>query len=122
MTKYLAEVQDEIWKAFKLVCVMQGKDIKEGIPEALIEYTNNHASDQIRVNFEVVKDPKRNLLTFIYETELRTLISGIVKAKKRNAPKDFQDDLKDRLKKIVKQHPVIPQDLADEVLAVFKTL
>lgn len=122
MTKYLADVPDDLWKGFKICCALKGLKIKNGIIEAVAEYIKATQPEQVKINFKVVADRKQNLLTFIYETEMRTLLTGLVEAQKRHAPKDYMDTLKDRLQILVKKHPTIPQDLAEEVLAVFKTL
>jgi hypothetical protein len=122
MTKYLADVPEDVWKAFKICCTLQGLKVKDGVLEALAEYIKAHQTEQVKVQFKVIQDKKKNLLTFVYETELRTLLTEIVKAQKREAPRKYMDGLKDRLQDVVKKHPTLPPELADEVLAVFKTI
>jgi hypothetical protein len=122
MTKYLVEVSDELWKAFRLVVEMQGLKIKDAMPEALSEYIQNHAVSEINIDLKVVENNKKNLLTIIYEEEIKTLLGSIVEANKRNAPPNYTNQLKNQLLAIVKKHPVISNELADEIVTVLKTV
>ncbi|MCK4482472.1 hypothetical protein KAU55_04550 [Candidatus Bathyarchaeota archaeon] len=122
MTKYNLEVPDDLWKAFKMVITSQGLKVKDAMPLALQEYVENHRVSQVKIDFKVIADAKKNLLTFIYEEELKLLIGEVVKAKQRKAPPRFMADLKNRIMEIVKKHPTMTKELAEEVVTVFKTL
>jgi len=122
VTKYLADVPDEVWQALKVCAALQGLKIKEVVNQAILDYIKAHESSQLKIDFKVVEDRKQNLLTFIYETELKVLIEGVVAAKKRQAPKSHMDELKNRMLEIVKKHPAIPKELAEEVVQTFKAL
>ena len=122
MTKYNLEVPDDLWKAFKMVITSQGLKVKDAMPLALQEYVENHKVSQVKINFKVIENRKKNLFTFVYEEELKVLLGEVIKAKKRKAPPRFMADLKNKIMDIVKKNPTITQDLADEILTIFKTL
>lgn len=122
MTNVNQKVPDELWKAFKVCSALQGIKLKDALNQAIQEYIDSHKTSQIHIDFKVVQNQKKNLLTFVYEEELKNLLEEIVAAKKRNAPKQYMEELKDRMLKIVKKHPTIPKDLAEEVLATFKAI
>jgi hypothetical protein len=122
MTKYLANLPDEEWKAFRICAALQGLKIKQAVHQAVLDYIKAHESSQLKIDFKVVEDRKQNLLTFIYEQELKMLIEGVVAAKKHQAPKSHMDELKNRMLEIVKKHPAIPKELAEEVVQTFKAL
>ena len=120
--KYLLEEDNEFWKAFRICAALQGLKIREAVDCALRDYVKAHENTQVRIDFKVVENRKENLLTIIYETELKSLIEAAVRSKKNNAPRQYMDQLKDRMLEIVKKHPTMTKDLADEVVQVFKTL
>jgi hypothetical protein len=122
MTKYLVDVPDDVWKAFKVCTALQGLKVKEAMNQAILDYVKVHESSQVKIDFKVVEDRKQNLLTFIYETELRSLIESVVKAKQRQAPEPYMKDLKNKMLEIVKKYPAMPKELADEVVQSFKAL
>jgi len=122
MTKYNLDVSDDLWKAFKVVIASQGLKVKDAMPLVLQEYVNAHKISQVKIDFKVIQDTKKNLLTFVYEEELKTLLGEMVKAKQRKAPVPFIEDLRKRTLDIVKRHPTISKELAEEIVTVFKTL
>jgi len=120
--KYLLEADDDLWKAFKIVTALLGLKVKEALPVAIQEFVKNHEPTQLKISFKVVEDRKKNLLTFIYETELKAILEALVDAKKRKAPPSYMKELKDRMLEIVKKHPTMPPQLADEIVQVFKQI
>lgn len=122
MTKYNLDVDDDLWKAFKVVIASQGLKVKDAVPMAIQEFVKNHRVSQVKFNFKVIQDTKKNLLTFVYEEELKNLLGEMVKAKRRDAPAHFMEDLRKKTLDIVKRHPTITKELADEIVTVFKTL
>jgi len=116
------EVDEDLWKAFKIVVATQGLKVKEAIPQALIEYIQNHSASQVKIDFKVIQDSKKNLLTFVYEEELQNLLSALIDAKKRNAPRHFMEQKKKEILDLVKKHPAITKELADEIVQTFKQL
>jgi len=116
------EVDEDLWKAFRIVTATQGLKVKEAIPQALIEYIQNHSANQVKIEFKVMEDSKKNLLTFVYEEELQNLLSALIDAKKRNAPRHFMEQKKKEILDLVKKHPAITKELADEIVQTFKQL
>lgn len=122
MTKYLADVDSDLWKAFKTVATMEGSKVKDAVVQALEEYIKARENTQIKIDFKVVSDTKRDLLTFVYEEELKQLIADAMNAQKREAPPKYVRELRERMLTIVKKHPTMQKTLADEVLQAFKAL
>jgi len=122
MTKYNLDVPDDLWKGFKVVIASQGLKVKDAVPLAIQEYVNKHRVSQVKINFKVIHDAKKNLLTFVYEEELKTLLGAMIEAKKRKAPAQYMEELKRKTLDIVKRHPTISKELAEEIVTVFKTL
>lgn len=122
MTKYNLDVSDDLWKAFKVVIASQGLKVKDAMPLAIQEYVNAHKVSQVKIDFKVIQNTKKNLLTFVYEEELKNLLGAMIDAKKRKAPAHFMEELKRKTLDIVKRHPTISKELADEIVTVFKTL
>lgn len=122
MTKYNLDVPDDLWKGFKVVIASQGLKVKDAVPLAIQEYVNNHRVSQVKIDFKVIHDTKKNLLTFVYEEELKTLLGAMVQGKQRNAPAQYMEELKQKTLDIVKRHPTISKELAEEIVTVFKTL
>ncbi len=122
MVSYLLIVEDELWKTFRIVASMQGLHIKEALPQALVEYVQNHECEQVHVNVQVIENSKKDLLTFVYEEEIKRKVAELLEAKRRQAPNHYMNNLKREVLDLVKKHPALSKDLAEEVLTVFKQI
>ena len=122
MVSYLLIVEDDLWKTFKIVASMQGLHIKDALPQALIEYVQNHECEQVHVNIQVIENSKKDLLTFVYEEEIKNKVTELLDANKRQAPKHYTNTLKADILGLVKKHPALSKDLANEVVLAFKQL
>jgi len=122
MTKYLIEIEDDIWQSFKTVAYLQGIKVKEAIKQAILDYITNHQVKQVNIDIKIIKNNRKNLLTFIYEEEIKNLLSAMIQAKKRNAPMTYINDLKKQTLDLLRKHPLISENLAKEVLTVFKNI
>ena len=120
MTKYLLEADKDLWDLFTTVAKMQGLKVKEAVPKALMLFVEKYKKKNVHVNIKVVKNTKRNLLTFVYEEEIRNNLKALIEAKKRDAPNDFIVQLKNETLEIVKKHPALSEELAQEVVTVFR--
>ena len=115
------DVDSDLWQAFKLACSLQGLKVKEGLPKALLEFAEKYKSTQIKIDVKVIKNTKKNLLTFIYEEQIKSLLEEIIRAKKRKAY-DWMERKKHDLFKILEKHPCLTPELADEVKTVLNNL
>lgn len=122
MTKYLIEIEDDIWRSFRTVTLLQGIKIKDSIKQAILDYITNHQVNQVKIDIKVIQNNKKNLLTFIYEESIKDLLSAMIQAKKRNAPNTYINDLKKQTLDLLKKHPQLSKDLANEVLTVFRNI
>src|SRR4030042_2268691 len=105
MVSYLLIVEDELWKTFRVVASMQGLHIKDALPQALIEYVQNHECEQVQVNIQVIENSKKDLLTFVYEEEIKNKVCELLDAKKRQAPLHYTKGLKKEILDLVRKHP-----------------
>ena len=122
MVHYLLEADNDLWKMFKIVASMQGLRIKDALPQALMEYVQNHECEQVHVNIQVIENSKKDLLTFVYEEEIKRKVAELLEAKRRQAPNHYMNTLKHEVLDLVKKHPALSKDLAEEVLLAFKQL
>jgi len=122
MVHYLLEADNDLWKMFKIVASMQGLRIKDALPQALMEYVQNHECEQVYVNIQVIENSKKDLLTFVYEEEIKNKVTELLDAHKRQAPRHYTNTLKLEILNLVKKHPALSKDLAEEVLLAFKQL
>jgi hypothetical protein len=122
MKKYLLEVDEELWQAFKIVASMEGLYIKDAMPQALMEFVEAHKAEQVQVNIHVVEGPAKDLLSIIYEEDIKTFCLNLLEAKRRNSPRPFTDNLKRELLKSVKAHPKLSKELAQDVVETLRQL
>lgn len=122
MTKYLVEVPDDLWRAFRTVTFLQGLKIKDAVPKAITEFIQTHQVSEVRIDLKVIEDNKRNLLTFVYEEEIKNLLFSLIEARKRHAPLPYLRDLKGQMLKTVKKHPQISKQLAQEIVTTLKAI
>lgn len=122
MTKYLLEVSNEFWQVFRTTALLQGLKVKEAVPEALLLFVEKYKTANIQIDVKVFKNNKKNLLTFVYEEEIKNKLEALLQAKRRKAPNDFIVKLKNDTLEILKKHPAISEDLAEQVVTVFKNI
>jgi len=123
-TKYQFEVETPLWFTFKAIANMRGLKVKEAIKEALIEYIQNHKLTHQNIEVKIIRnhEAKTNLLQFIREHEIKTLLEAIIEAQKRDAPKTYIDGLKLKIIDNVKKTPQISEELANQIKIVFQNL
>jgi len=122
MVSYLLIVENDLWKTFKVVAQMQGLHIYEALPQAMLEYVQSHETEQIQVNIQVIENSKKDLLTFVYEEEIKNKVSELLDAKKRQAPLHYTKSLKKEILDLVRKHPSLSKPLAEEIVLAFKQL
>lgn len=120
MTKFLCDVEGEVWKAFKLVATSKNKKLKEAVIEAIENYIRQNPIEHLNVDFKIVENNKKNLLTFVYEEELKDLLEACKKAKEKNTP--YVNDLRKKILDLVKKNPEISKELAQEIVCTLKVI
>ena len=115
-------IDPDTWKAFKIIANFQGLSIKEATIEAIRQYVVSNQVKQVAIDIHLVQNNEKNLLTFVYNEELKTLLTELVSAKQRGAQRFYINDLKKQTLDTIKRHPMLSKDLADEVVQVFKVI
>ena len=89
-TKYLIEIEDELWHSFKLVALSQGLKIKDAIREAIIEYIKNHQTQETKIEVQIIKniEARQDLLQFIIEEDIKHKLKEIIRAS-QNLKRNF---------------------------------
>ncbi|MDH5481583.1 MAG: hypothetical protein OEY22_01695 [Candidatus Bathyarchaeota archaeon] len=120
MTRVNVDIDNDVHKAFKIVSAMKGLKVKDALKQAMIEFIETHHSTDVQLDIKVIKNNKKNLLTFVFEEQIKGLVTSLIEAKKRNAPRDYIQKLKNQALDLIKKHPEISEDLATEILQAFK--
>ena len=120
MVTYQQQIDDGLWNNFKATAFLNGLRIKVAVPQALAEFVENHKPESVQLNVQIIQDTTKNLLVFVYEEELKNIVAGLLDAKKRNAPTQFIDSLKKQALEILKKHPAVTKEIAEEVVQAFK--
>ena len=127
-TKYLIEIENELWHSFKLVALSQGLKIKDAIREAIIEYIKNHQTQETKIEVQIIKniEARQDLLQFIIEEDIKHKLKEIIRASqnlKRNPQlKAYINDLKLKIIDDIRKHPSISKELAQQIKTVFQNL
>jgi hypothetical protein len=122
MTRINIEVPDDLHKAFKTISAINGLKIKEALEKAMLEFIENHNSSEVHFDIKVIQNNKKDLITFVIEEQLKDLVQNMLEAKKRNAPRQYINELKKQALDLVKKHPAISKDLAEEIVQTFQIL
>ena len=120
MITYQQQFDNDLWNNFKATAFLNGLLIKDAVPQALAEFVENHKPESVHLNEQIIQDTTRNLLVFVYEEELKNIVAGLLDAKKRNAPTQFINGLKKQALDILKKHPSVTKEIAEEVVQAFK--
>ena len=120
MVTYQQQIENDLWNSFKATAFLNGLLVKQAVPRALAEYVENHKPEQVELTVQIIQDTKKNLLVFVYEEELKNLVAGMLEAKKNNRPRSFIDGLKKQALEVLKKHPAISKEIAEEVVQAFR--
>jgi transketolase len=123
-TKYLIEVDRNVWEAFKLISISQGQKVKDAIQQAIIEYIENHKTESQKIEIQIIenKEAKTNILQVIIEEEIRGILKELMDAKQRKTNITYINELKKQLFEILKKNSSVSKDLAEEIKIVLQTL
>lgn len=117
-----SNVDPDLWKAIRILADHKGETLSEVVNEALRQYVVNNQVEQVAIDIKIIENKEKNLLSYVYEEELKLLLTSLLEAKKRDAPIHFINDLKRQTLDLVKKHPQLSQPLADEVVQVFRVI
>lgn len=121
---YPIRIERELWFTFKAIANMRNLRLYEAVKEAIIDYINKHKNSQQNITVKIIKNvqAKENLLQFIIEEEIKSLLKALLEAKQRDASGQYINQLKLKVIDNIKKHPNISEDLANQIKIVFQNL
>ena len=125
---YQIKVPADLWHQFRIATTFRGQKIYQAILQLIEEYIQRY-NEQIEKKRTVIEakiigniEARENLLQFAIEQELRRMLKSLIEAKQRNANPAYINDLKFRIIETIKKHPIVSQQLAQEIKTVFQNL
>ena len=124
MTKYLLEIDDDRWRAFKIVALQKGLKIKDAIIEAIDLFikTNMESLKEQPLKIQIIKaEAQRNLQNVLDEYEIKRLIKALIERKQKKKSYDpYAIELRNRLFDKLRKGVILTESLAEELRTFIK--
>lgn len=109
------EIEDSAWQGIQVIAIVKGKRPNDIINEALVQYLKTQEDTKLNLTINTVKETGKNVLCYLVEMEVHTILEKLMDAQKRNAPKTYLWSLKDDLILTVRKYPYVSEKTAEEI-------
>lgn len=124
MTKYLLEIDNDRWRAFKIMALQKGLKIKDAIIEAIDLFikTNMESLKEQPIKIQIIRAEKqRNLQNVLDEYEIKRLIKALIERKQRKKGYDpYAIELRNKLFNKLRKGVILTESLAEELRTFIK--